>query len=447
MRRLIRALVRALLPPRGEHGVITALVAVLAGTGVLLGMAALVIDIGALYAEREQLQSGADAASWKVAQSCVAMLPALCTVAGATATAQTTNAQTYANRNAKDLVSGMQLCINVVSASGVTTKDPNCPATWNTPVTCPALPVSSGPFSYVEVRTTTRNADGTTVVPPLFGQAIAGTPYTGAMMGACGRVAWGVPAVEDTFAFGISKCDFLRMTNNNTTNFAPPLLGGLNPLLQGTGVYSLLGLSSPSVNYVAISNGILSTSCPTTITETVAGYAWLGQPNGSTALLGILPVHAPDPTTCNLADIPATNGSVDSWVGGFTISLSNASAATTCINKLNSYVASGQPVLVPIFDRQASLINLLPSYYRVIGFAPFVFTGYETLVSGLGGLLNGVLAPNSSLNTVVTGVQKVACALQSCVYGYFTKTLVTDHVPTQFATSPNFGATVIGRTG
>ncbi|BCY06957.1 Tad domain-containing protein [Actinoplanes sp. L3-i22] len=439
----MRRLIRALFPPRGEHGVITALVAVLAGTGVLLGMAALVIDIGALYAEREQLQSGADAASWKVAQACAAtadnnLVSASCTVA-----LQKNNAQQYADKNAKDLHSDMQLCIYTVSATGTTTLDPGCPGAWNTPITCPALPVSSGPFKYVEVRTTTKNADNSTVVPPLFGSGIAGTPYTGAKMGACGRVAWGVPAVTDTFALGISKCDFLRITGNYTKYFAPPLLGALNPLLQGTGVYSLLGLSSPTTDYIAISNGILSTSCATNPAETVSGWAWLGQPNGSTALLGLVAVNSPN-ATCGLTNIPATNGSADSWVGGFTISLSNASAATACINRLNALVASGQPVLVPIFDRGVALLNLLPSFYRVIGFAPFVVTGYETLGSGLGSLLTGLF---TSLPSVVTGVQKTLCALQSCIYGYFTKTLITSHIPTQFATSPNFGAMMIGRTG
>ncbi|GAA2891906.1 hypothetical protein Acy02nite_14990 [Actinoplanes cyaneus] len=443
----MRRLIRALSPPRGEHGVVTALVAALAGTGVLLGMAALVIDIGALYAEREQLQSGADAASWKIAQVCAATADRNLVSPSCTVSAQRDNAQQYADKNAKDLVSDVQFCIYTVSAAGVTTPDSGCPGSWNTPVSCPALPSTSGPYRYVEVRTTTRNADNTTVVPPLFGAGLAGAAYAGARMGACGRVAWGVPAISDVFALGISRCDFLRITGNHSKFFAPPLLGGLNPLLQGTGVYPLLGLSSPATDYVSISNGILSSSCPAAVTETVGGYAWLGQPNGSTALLGILPVSAPNPATCTLADIPATNGTVDSWVGGFTLGLATATAATACVNRLNALVTSGQPVLVPIFDRQAALINILPSYYRIVGFAPFVFTGYETLVSGLGGLLTGLLAPNSAIPSAVSGVQKLLCAAQSCVYGYFTKTLATDHLPTRFATSQYYGAMVIGRTG
>ena len=46
------------------------LVAVLLGGGVLLGLGAMVIDVGQLYQERAELQNGADAAALAVAKSC-----------------------------------------------------------------------------------------------------------------------------------------------------------------------------------------------------------------------------------------------------------------------------------------------------------------------------------------------------------------------------------------
>nr|ADE10213.1 hypothetical protein [Actinoplanes liguriensis] len=432
----MRRLIHALFPPRGEHGVITALVAVLAGAGVLLGMAALVIDIGALYAEREQLQSGADAASWKVAQACAGTAGRDLTSATCTVAAQRDNAQRYADRNAKDLVSDVQFCITTVSAAGVTTADAGCPSSWNTPVTCPAPPSASGPYRYVEVRTSTRNSDNTSVVPPLFGRGLAGSAYHGAKMGACGRVAWGAPAVTDVLALGVSRCDFLRLTGDYTRFFAPPPPTGPNPQ---TGVHPLLGLSDPTAGYIPISDGILATSCPADAGETVAGYTWLGQPDGPPALPGLLPVSAPD-ASCELTGIPATDGPADSWVGGFTIGPGNASAATACLDRLNVLITSGQPVLVPIFDRQVAVIGTLPSYYRIAGFAPLVLTGYESPVSG-------PVSPGSAVPSLVPGAQRALCAAQSCLYGYFTRALVTDHVPTRFATSRYYGAMVIGRTG
>ena len=54
----------------GDNGAVAVLVAILAV--VLFGFAALVIDVGALYHERRQLQNGADAAAFAVAQACAA---------------------------------------------------------------------------------------------------------------------------------------------------------------------------------------------------------------------------------------------------------------------------------------------------------------------------------------------------------------------------------------
>src|SRR5690349_18918245 len=77
VRRFLRGLERR--KRDSEHGGVAAVVAVLTAGGVLLGMGALVIDIGRLYVEREQLQSGADAASLEVASNCARANVASCT--------------------------------------------------------------------------------------------------------------------------------------------------------------------------------------------------------------------------------------------------------------------------------------------------------------------------------------------------------------------------------
>jgi Flp pilus assembly protein TadG len=79
MRRRLRPLGR---DDRGEVGV---LVGLLLGT-VLLGLGALVIEVGQLYQERAQLQSGADAAANAVAKSRVL---GTCTSSSAMSTALT----------------------------------------------------------------------------------------------------------------------------------------------------------------------------------------------------------------------------------------------------------------------------------------------------------------------------------------------------------------------
>ena len=72
MRDLIRGLARPALRllRHDERGVVAVIVGLLIGT-VLLGLGALVIDVGQLYQERAELQSGADAAANAVAKSCV----------------------------------------------------------------------------------------------------------------------------------------------------------------------------------------------------------------------------------------------------------------------------------------------------------------------------------------------------------------------------------------
>ena len=78
------------------------LVAVLLGFGVLLGSGALAVDVGRLHAEREQLQSGADAAALAVARNCVTA-PSSCA-------SQDSVADTFASDNANDGASAATVC-------------------------------------------------------------------------------------------------------------------------------------------------------------------------------------------------------------------------------------------------------------------------------------------------------------------------------------------------
>ena len=115
MRDVIRGPARWVLrlPGRDDRGVVGVLTGLVIGT-VLLGLGALVIDVGQLYQERSQLQSGADAAALAVAKSCAT---STCTASGAMSTAVT-----YADDNAKDGVAGVP---HVCGSSPLAT----CPAT------------------------------------------------------------------------------------------------------------------------------------------------------------------------------------------------------------------------------------------------------------------------------------------------------------------------------
>lgn len=381
-----------------DHGAVSVLVAVLLSSGVLLGMGAIVIDVGRLYAEREQLQSGADAASWRVAEACIAA-PALCTN-----TDQLDTAKAYAGTNANDTYGDAQVCVGGTP----------CPV-WNTTASCPTLPATPG--NYVEVRTSTRNSDGTTLVPPVVAQALTGQNYHGKKVGACARVSWGPPAAARVLALGISLCDWRRITGNGASFFNIPLI---SPLLDQVGVNPVLGLTtatSAAVGSVVLNiplGGSL-TVCTTPLNFSVPrGYAWLGTPDSS----------------CKISvTAPATLASF----------LPLGVTAVNCANALLSLRNSRQAVLVPIFDQATGITPLLGSY-RVIGYAAFVFTGYT-------GLLGGLLGTVSWLGGGVPTGAPLLCGLANCIYGYFTRTLIPSARPVFSTTNPDYGVTVIGRTG
>lgn len=191
----------------GEHrdrGAVAMTLGLLLGSGVLLGMAALVVDVGNLYAERGQLQNGADAGAVRIAQTC-AVDPAAC-LSPAVSELQGV-ADRYADENAND---GAAVVERVCGRFGDL---PQCPPGQGSLADC----VGSAPASvnYVEVHTSTERDNGATVLPPIFAQAVVGG-FEGAQVRACSRVAWGPPARATTMAMTISICDWRGGTGNGT---------------------------------------------------------------------------------------------------------------------------------------------------------------------------------------------------------------------------------------
>jgi hypothetical protein len=187
-----------------DRGVFGVLIGMLLASGVLLGMAALTIDVGTLYQERAELQNGADAGSLAVAKSCVA---------GTTCTPGT--AATYANRNAKDGVSA----VTMVCGRDLKGVLPSCPASSGTMVDCPSAP--SAGTNYVDVHTATRTAGGSSLLPPVFARALAGNAsYQGSTVLACARAMWG-PALQsaNSLAMTLSVCAWTKATGGSPPNF------------------------------------------------------------------------------------------------------------------------------------------------------------------------------------------------------------------------------------
>lgn len=136
---------RELGDERGAVSVIVALTLV-----VFIGFAAIVIDVGALYAERGELQNGADAAALAVAQDC----------ARGNCGNPTATAQEYANQNARDNAAN---------------------------VAAPTFPTATS----VRVQATTRDSGGDGSLAMLFAPVLGFDEET---VSAASTAAWGSPA-------------------------------------------------------------------------------------------------------------------------------------------------------------------------------------------------------------------------------------------------------------
>lgn len=149
---------------RDERGATAVLVGILMIP--LLGFAAILVDVGALYAERAQLQNGADAAALAIAQECAE---------DSKCDAPSALAASFANQNSNDGTS------NVLT---------------------PTFPTA------ISVLVTTSTRDAATGAPALshpFAQFIGIDAST---VGAKATAEWGALRSAKTLPLAISLCDF-----------------------------------------------------------------------------------------------------------------------------------------------------------------------------------------------------------------------------------------------
>ncbi|WP_104090470.1 MULTISPECIES: pilus assembly protein TadG-related protein [unclassified Cryobacterium] len=153
---------------RAERGASAVMVGILMIP--LLGFLAIAIDVGALYAEKAQLQNGADAAAIAIARNCA--VDGLCN----SPTTVANQARDFANVNSNDAKS---------NASAVV------------PAPSPAPPNS------VQVVATTLEASGASAIRPFF--AIGAAPTT---MSVVAQAEWGSPEAANVLPLAISYCEF-----------------------------------------------------------------------------------------------------------------------------------------------------------------------------------------------------------------------------------------------
>ena len=333
-------LLRRLAGP-GERGAIGVLVAVLIAGGALFGIGALVIDTGQLYQNRAELQNGADAGALAVAKSC------------ANGTCTPAVAAQYASANASALTG--RTAAALVCGSG--SLGP-CTAGTGQIYDCPATPAAG--TNYVDVHTSTRLADGSTLLPPVFSRTLAGNgSYQGSTVLACARAGWG-PALQSTssLAMTLSYCAWSQLTGNGTA-------------FGTTGVIFIKGSAKPC-------SGPAGQNVP-------GGFGWLDPSPAGSCQANI------DLTTSTSGNDPGNN------------------VTTPCKTALQQDVANATTVYLPVFTATGG--SGQGASYTLVGLAAFVLTGYQNI-------------PGLHPDVVPSGMNGQCTGNAPCIFGRFTQALV-----------------------
>jgi Putative Flp pilus-assembly TadE/G-like len=304
---------------RDERGVVAVLVVIFLGAGVLLGLGALVIDVGQIYQERAELQNGADAAALGVAKSCAlgACSPGI--------------AGQLADGNASALTGGTE-GVQLVCGSGTLGA---CPPATGSLTSCPAAPPAG--TNFVDVYTATQLPSGSTLLPPVFATTLVGNSgYAGTTVHACAQAEWGAPSAATVVALTISACEWDQNTEQGTLfASAPPYPQNPLPLASFDQVLTL----NPG-------NGAGCATEP----AGADGPATFGWAQAAAAGSCTLPIAGPD-----FAESAGT------------------SVTAACLTALQDAQEDQIPILVPVYVS----LNKVTSTYSLKGFAEFVVTGYN----------------------------------------------------------------------
>jgi Flp pilus assembly protein TadG len=409
---------------RAERGAVSALVGILFGGGVIMGMAALSIDVGSLWLERRQVQNGADASALALAKVC-AESPAKCKTTDTT----TTGALTTLN-NANNYQDGAGGFDTDVYANGMCGKNiaspaslPVCGTASTSLRDCPPVPASvTSTIPYVEVHTQTKQADGTSILPTWLIQTVTGTSKTseGTRVRACARAAFGpvAPTSQTVFPIVMSYCDWASQTGYSGTPGSAVYPNGPVDSITPYGY----GTANPWTSITE--RKIYTKSNPTTCST------W----NGHSAPGGFYSISA---GSCS------SNSSVDGWI-----------QATTGNSAPCSGMAAlkGTVIHIPVFDcLQGSAITITAatdctgqtgankatgsnSVYHIAGYAAFYVTGWFF---------------SSESQTSIKGTGVPCSGGERCISGWFLKDLVAqgDIATPAPGGTPNFGLTVIKPVG
>jgi hypothetical protein len=369
-----------------DRGAVAVLVAAFVMMGIL-GLGAIVLDTGQLYAERRELQNGADGAALSVVLDCGSAAGCASTIAA--------DAAAKANQNANDGAatvaspSGPAIC---GSGGGLNPCNPvSGLGDWD----CRPIPSAALSANYVQVRTQTRVNGGGSLLPPSFARILPGMGgYNGSTVRACARASWGGPSSLTTgISVTMSSCEWNQATSGGS-NLAPPPPYPPNP--------------STTYEQVLKLHTTVAGTCPgggASGSDRPGAFGWLNDANGD----------------CS-SNVDMATGTVGTDPGN------NISQA--CQTAFDAAMSPPYPVMyIPVYN--SAVANGSNTTYTVRGFAAFVVTGAR---------LPGFNRPSwlyPSNPERCTGSDK-------CIYGFFTQGLV----PTAGTVGgPVMGVTVVQMSG
>lgn len=380
---------------RGDRGSMAPLVAVLLTGGVLLGAAAVVVDVGRIYAEREELQSGADAAALAAVTACVRQAgvepcpPELLLAA----------ARPVAERNASD--GAVDLLPTCGRQRGAALLGECLPPPDNLSGCVGDRP---GAGDYLEIQASTRQADGSRLLPAVFSRALAGE-QAGTTVAACARVAWGAAlSTPEAFKFMVSQCAWNQLTGNGTRVAAKPTQFPWNPPKADEVTLSqdVAGCGGGNLGF------FIGPQWATCIDELEAGRDYYGFDLEN--LVGVITAGLLS-TGCQLL---VAADDLFAFLRGLIL-------GTT---------AEPRIVHVPVYDGSEPALLMFERYHTV-GLAPFVITGVNLTFLGIG------------FRYPPLGQGPMPCTPAPCLTGHFVK----DTIEGPFGGQGNYGLSSLKLAG
>lgn len=173
------------LRERDERGAVVVLMA--AFSLVIVGMAALVVDVGAIHDEKRQLQNGADSAALGLAR----LMAATCPMGTPACTASTLSAraQELVDANARDRLTTVDAVKPDYAAKTIT------------------------------VLTSTKEAGGSGILPYQFAQILTGAE--GQTVRAAATASWAGLRTAPVIRLTLSRCEFIEVTAGGTVFDVP----------------------------------------------------------------------------------------------------------------------------------------------------------------------------------------------------------------------------------